>query len=162
MPNRLTPWDYALLVKGATRTALALYGVTHTQLARLLGLESTARVDAALSDARDNAIPLWWFAHPAFPAQVRAHVFEELTRRCETAPTSAETPEHQLMVALSKVGGFVTVAAATMLDHRVSADDAAQLLRVIEGATTALASLGARLRRRVDTGRHPAARGAQS
>lgn len=49
--NLLTPWDLALLVKALVRTALALYGVSHSQLARLLGLESTARVDASLSDA---------------------------------------------------------------------------------------------------------------
>jgi len=152
--NLLTPWDLALLVKALVRTALALYGVSHSQLARLLGLESTARVDASLSDARDNAVPLWWFAHPSFPAQVRAHVFEELARRAGVAPSSAETPERQLMVALTKVGQFTTTAAATMLDAKISVDDAAQLLRVIDLAQGALGGLAARCRQRIDTGRH--------
>ncbi len=155
----LTPWDLALLVKALLRRALALYGISHAQLARLLGLESTARVDAALSDARDNQVPLWWFAHPGFPAQVRAHVFEELTRATAREPAAADTPERQLRVALSRVGHFVTIAAATVDESCFSADTAAQLLRVVDGAIGALSGLAARLRQRTSTGGFPAAGG---
>lgn len=157
----LTPWELALLVKALLRRALALYDVSHAQLARLLGLESTARVDAALSDARDNQVPLWWFAHPGFPAQVRAHVFEELTRATAREPAAADTPERQLRVALSRVGHFVTIAAATVDESRFTADTAAQLLRVVDGAIGALSGLAARLRQRTNTGGHAAAGGAR-
>lgn len=160
----LTPWDFALLVKASARRALALYDVSHAQLARLLGLESTARVDAALSDARDNQVPLWWFAHPAFPPQVRAHVFEELTRATSREPCAAETPERQLGVALGRVGHFITIASATLDEARatrLSAESAAQLLRVVDGAVGALSGLAARLRQRTDTGGHAAAGGAR-
>lgn len=155
----LTPWELALLVKALLRRALALYDVSHAQLAQRLGLESTARVDAALSDSRDNAVPLWWFAHPGFPSQVRAHVFEELTRATAREPSAAETPERQLRVALSRVGHFVTIAAATVDESRFSADTAAQLLRVVDGAIGALSGLAARLRQRTSTGGFAAAGG---
>lgn len=160
--SSLTPWDLALLVKASARRALALYDVSHAQLARLLGLESTARVDAALADTRDNAVPLWWFAHPNFPAQVRAHVFEELTRGTAREPLAAETPERQLGVALGRVGHFITIASATLDEARaarLSGESAAQLLRVVDGARGALDGLAARLRQRVTTGGHPAAGG---
>jgi hypothetical protein len=155
----LSPWDLALLAKALLRRALALYDVSHAQLARLLGLESTARVDAALSDTRDNAVPLWWFAHPAFPAQVRAHVFEELSRLTAREPAAAETPERQLRVALQRVGHFVTIAAATVDESRLSTDSAGQLLRVVDSTRGALDGLAARLRQRVSTGGYPAAGG---
>jgi len=163
-PNRLTParpsaWDLALLTKGLVRDALSLYGVSHAQVARGLGLESTARVDACLSDARDNQVPVWWLMHPGFPAQVRAHVIEEIARRASPEPTAAETPERQVMVALTRVGQFTTAAAATMLDAVISVDDAAQLLRVIDSAQCALGGLAARLRQRLDTGRSITVRG---
>lgn len=155
----LTPWDLALLVKALLRRALALYGISHAQLARLLGLESTARVDAALSDARDNQVPLWWFAHPAFPVQVRAHVFEELLRATAREPVAAESPERQLGVALLRVGQFVTAAAATLHEERLSTEAAEQLLRVVDSARAALDGLASRLRRRTNTGGYPAAGG---
>lgn len=155
----LTPWDLALLVKALVREALALYGITHAQLARRLGLESTARVDAALSDARDNAVPLWWFAHPGFPEQVRAHVFEGISRRTLRTPTSADTPEQQIKVAILRVSQFAATAAATQLEARVSAEAAAQLLRVVDVAIGALGGLASRLRQRVATGGHAAAKG---
>lgn len=155
----LSPWDLALLVKALLRRALALYDVSHAQLAQRLGLESTARVDAALSDARDNAVPLWWFAHPRFPEQVRAHVFEELTRATAREPIAADSPERQLRVALGRVGHFVTIAAATVDETRFSADTAAQLLRVVDGAVGALSGLASRLRQRTSTGGHAAAKG---
>lgn len=154
-----SPWDLALLAKGIVRHTLGHYDVSHAQVARLLGLESTARVDAALSDARDNAVPLWWFLHPAFPAQVRAHVFEELSRLTAREPPAAETPERQLGVALTRVGQFITTAAATLHEERLSTEAAAQLLRVVDGARAALDGLAARLRQRVDTGGYPAAGG---
>jgi hypothetical protein len=161
--NSLTPWDYALLTKALLRDALAFYCITHAMLARMLGLESAARVDAALSDARDNQVPLWWLLHPGFPAQVRAHVFEEIARRTAVAPPAADTPERQVMVALIRVGQFVSTASATMthdITARIDAEPAAQLLRVVEGAASALGGLASRLRQRVATGRHATKGGA--
>jgi len=158
----VSAWDLELLAKSIVRRPLDLYDVSRAQLARRLGLESTAHVDACLSDHRDNAAPLWWFLHPGFPSQVRAHVFEDITRRTLREPLAAETPEHQLGVALGRVGHFVTIAGATMDEVRVSGlrvETAAQLLRVVDGARHALDGLSARLRQRVDTGGFPAARG---
>lgn len=157
----MTPWELALLVKGLLRRALALYDVTHAQLAQRLGLESTARVDAALSDARDNAVPLWWFAHPRFPEQVRAHVFEELRRLTEREPPAADTPERQLRVAFLRVSQFAATAAATLLedDARLTPESAAQVLRVVDGTIASLSGLALRLRRRVETGGYAAAKG---
>lgn len=50
------PRDHALIAKQVLRDACALHGVTHAQLAKLLSV-SLASVDAALSDARENAVP---------------------------------------------------------------------------------------------------------
>jgi len=157
--STLTPWDLALMVKGIVRRTLGLYDVSHAQLARLLGLESTARVDAALSDARDNAVPLWWFLHPSFPAQVRAHVFEELARLTAREPAAADTPERQLRIAMQRVGSFITCAMATIDESRLTTEAAAQLLRVVDSTRGALDGLAARLRQRAITGGFPAAGG---
>lgn len=154
-----SPWDLGLLAKEIVRRPLDLYDVSRAQLARRLGLESTARVDACLADHRDNAAPLWWFLHPGFPSQVRAHVFEDITRRTVREPSAAETPERQLRVALGRAGQFITTAAATVDETRLSTEAAAQLLRVVDAARFALDGLASRLRQRVSTGGYPAAGG---
>ena len=152
----LTPRDRSLRAKAAVRAALAIHGVTHAHLASHLGV-SVAIVDAALSDARENAVPLWWLTHPGFPAPVRAHVIEEITYRTTTAAPPSETPELLTQHALTRVGQFVTMASATMspgVAWCIGAEAAAQMLRQVTDTIAALGGLASRLHRRVDTGRH--------
>lgn len=147
----VSPYDLALSAKALMRDALGLYGVSRPVLARMLGLESKARIDAALDDLRDNQVPLWWLLHPAFPAQVRAHLVEALSRAAVSTVEVDVEPERQILAALTRVGTFTTTAAATLQGVSLSRDAAAQLLRVVEPTQQALSVLASQLRARLDS-----------
>ena len=154
------PRDHALVAKAVLRDACALHGVTHAQLAQLFGV-SLASVDAALSDARENAVPMWWLLHPGLPEAVRSYVLAEITLRT-AAPTPTDSPEVLVQHALIRVGHFVTSASATLAPGtvwRIGSEGAAQLLKQISDAVVSLGAASRRLQRRVVTGAQSAAKG---
>ncbi len=154
------PRDHALVAKAVLREAIELHELTHVQLARLLGV-SLASVDAALSDARENAVPMWWLLHPALPEAVRSYVIAEIALRTE-APVPSDPPEVLLQHALIRVGKLVTAASATLTPGavwRIGAEAAAQLLRQISDAIVSLGAASRRLQRRAITGSHPVVKG---
>ncbi len=154
------PREYALVAKAVFRDALALHGVTHAQLGRLLGV-SVAVVDAALSDARDASVPFWWSLHPALPEAVRSYVVAEIALRTE-ASVPSDPPEVLVQHALIRVGKLVTAASATLTPGvvwRIGAEAAAQLLRQISDAIISLGAASRRLQRRAITGAQSVAKG---
>lgn len=154
------PRDHALIAKQVLRDACALHGVTHAQLAKLLSV-SLASVDAALSDARENAVPMWWLLHPALPEAVRAYVVAEIAARTD-AGVPTDPPEVLVQAALVRVGRFVTAASATLTPGavwRIGADAAAQLLKQVSDTIVSLSAASKRLQRRAITGAQPAAKG---
>lgn len=154
------PRDHALIAKQVLRDACALHDVTHAQLAKLLGV-SLASVDAALSDARENAVPMWWLLHPALPEAVRAYVVSEIAARTD-ASVPTDPPEVLVQHALVRVGRLVTAASATLTPGtvwRIGADAAAQLLKQMSDAIVSLGAASKRLQRRAITGAQPAAKG---
>jgi hypothetical protein len=157
----MAPRDHALIAKAVWRSALALHGVTHAQLAALLGV-TTAAVDAALSDARDNTVPMWWLMHPAVPEAVRSYVLTEIAARTSAPRATDDSPEALTQAALVRVGHLVTTLGALLTPGtawRIGVDAAAQALRQIGDTVTTLRGLSARLQRRVITGSLPAAKG---
>lgn len=151
----------SLAVKAIWRDALGRHGVSHARLAAMLGIAVTT-VDAALSDARDNAVPHWWVACRGLAPQLRADVLAGIDAVAAIDSPTGESLEQSLQQVMLRARSVDTTAIATVSPGsvwRVGSGAASQLARLLGELHAAVGRALPLAARRVKTGGHAAAKG---
>ncbi len=153
--------DLALARKRSLRTGRCVLGYSIPFLADRLGVDDDT-VEAWESESRPNHVPGWIEDHPGMPRPLRDWLRSESDRAYGDRPYGADTPEAQVAVVLATMGRVITATAATLPVEHIGHELAAQLIAIGEPHVTAMTAWLARLRQRVVTRGHVAAKGGAS
>ena len=148
----------ALARKRSLRTGMAVLGISVAQLAAALDIEDDT-VEAWVSEHRANHVPACIDDMPGMPRALREWLRSESDRAYGDTVHGAETPEAQAAVVLTTMGQMLTATAAVLPVEHIGHELAAQLIALGERHVKAMTAWLARLRQRVVTRGHAAAKG---